>query len=722
VIKFIKILDFGQGFYLCQMKWWVCVFLLIVSHAAKAVEYELFELGGKVGLKDEYGKIILPATFESLGWSDGSFSVIGQTTGYKLDDHWGIVNLNKEFVTKPIYETLTYSGGSLIIARRKVNAIESKSGCLNPKGEVEIPFEYDGIQINALQAIVFKKQGGEFRYGLINLKNEIVIPMEYARISSLGTTRYAVENSKGQTALFSDQGNLKTLFSIDSISVYKKKYAVFHQGFKQGLIDREGNIAVEAHFKKITISDNETIMGQLPSVCQILTGDNQQINKIEADGLVNSYSKLYKIKRGNWFGLCDDQLTIVIPPQFEVLTEIGNNQFLAKKKNYGIIRKDNSVVLPFEFDSIIVEKGLARVKEKTSTKNSWVIYDTLGKRRSDNNYEWIGEKRDNYFSIKKRGYWGVLNLLGEEVIHCVYDSILNHVGEAFAVKLKNGYGIINSREDWLMAPQPIPIKILKENRIFMTKDNMNFIKDFAHNIIYFSKNTFSFNPEYMIENAAQGGERKLDYDGRVITSPSPVKVEKVETVFSESEGYRGIKKDGKFGFVDKRGNLRISNRYEAIQPFKEGLAAIKLNNKWGYINMDERIIIQPLYEFVSQFEKGKALVKRNKKYGLINREGKSILPARYDSIHTLPEKNYLLIINGLKGLADKEGRVIIEPKFDQLTDLNNGYFIAERDGKFGLLTQDGLSTIPLVYDHLTFNQTKNNYLVLQLAEWQTIGL
>jgi hypothetical protein len=693
--------------------WFFCL-------TANAIQYELFELGGKVGLKDEYGKIILPATFESLGWSDGSFSVIGQTTGYKLNDQWGIVNLNKEFVTKPIYETLTYSGGSLIIARRKVNAIESKSGCLNPKGEVEIPFEYDGIQINALQAIVFKKQGGEFKYGLISLKNEMVIPMEYARISSLGTTRYAVENSKGQTAIFSDQGNPKTLFSIDSISAYYKKYAVFHQGFKQGLIDRVGNIVVEAHYKKITISDNETIIGQMPSVCQILTGDNLVVNKIEADGLTNSYGKLYKIKRGNWFGLCDDALNIVITPQYEVLTEIGNNQFLAKKKNYGVIRKNNSVVLRFEFDSIIVEKGLARVKEKTSNKNTWAIYDTLGKRKSVNNYEWIGEERDNYFPIKKRGYWGVLNLLVEETIHCVYDSILNHVGETFAVKLKNEYGIINSHEDWIMAPQKFSIKILKENRILMTKGNINFIKDFAHNVIYFSENHFSFTRELMIEQMANGGERKLDYDGRVITGPSPVKVEKVETVFAETEGYRGIKKDGKFGFIDKRGNLRIANRYEAIQPFKEGLAAIKLNNKWGYINMDERIIIQPSFEFVSQFEKGKALVKRNKKYGLINKEGKAILAIQYDSIQSL-NGNLLLIANKLKGLASNEGHIITEPKFDQLTDLNNGYFIAERDGKFGLLTHEGLSTIPLIYDHLIFNKIKNNFLVLKLAEWQTIG-
>ncbi|MBK8290379.1 MAG: hypothetical protein IPK96_04865 [Flammeovirgaceae bacterium] len=38
------------------------------------------------------------AAFEALGWSDGSFSVIGDVTGYRLNNHWGILNLKKNLL------------------------------------------------------------------------------------------------------------------------------------------------------------------------------------------------------------------------------------------------------------------------------------------------------------------------------------------------------------------------------------------------------------------------------------------------------------------------------------------------------------------------------------------------------------------------------------------------------------------------------------------------
>ncbi len=701
------------------MKLAICILFFIATLSANAYQYELFEIRGKVGLKDSSGKIVLPASFENLGWADGSFSVIGHITGYKINDQWGLVNLNKEFLTPPIYESVINSGGYLVIARKKINAIEYKTGCLDLRGEIAIPFIFEGVKISGLQAIIFKKEGSNFRYGLISLKNEIIIPIEYSHISPLGSSRFAVENSKGQTSIFSDLGKIITPFTIDSISHYQNNYAVFHQGFTQGLIDTNGDIIVQSIYRKIKTNSNGSILSQLPSKCQILSGHNQVLNKIEADGLINLKSNLYKIKRGNLYGISDDQLNPIISPQYEVLVEIGKNKFIAKKKNFGIIRADNSIVLPFEFDSIIVEKELVRLKKKTTSKNAWALYDTLGKPRTASAYEWMGELKDDFFPVKKRGYWGAINTKGEEIIHCVYDSLITYAAGRFVVKLKNEYGIINLNEDWVMAPQPFPILIVNENRILITKEKTNYLKDLSGGIIYFSDHPLEFSSNFIIEKLYNGSHRKIDYDGRVITNAWPVMVEKVETVFGESEGLRGIKKDNKFGFVDAKGNLRIANRYDTISQFKEGLVAVKLNNKWGYINTEERIIIQPSYEYASDFDKGKALVKRKGKYGLINKEGKAILAIRYDTIQQLSEK-YLLLVNNQKGLANKEGQVIIEPKFEELVDLGNGYLIAQRDGKFGLVTIEGISTIPLIYDNLIYNPKKNNYLVMKVAEWESI--
>jgi hypothetical protein len=172
-------------------------------------------------MKDDNNQVILPPSFEALGWSDGSFSVIGDVTGYRLKGMWGLVNLKKEFVTKAQFEDLVYAGGENIVARKKVKEVFQKRGCLNLKGEIKIPFDYDGILIQGLRAIVFNLTKSGFQYGLIDLTNKSILPVYYKYIRPLGSLRYAIENSEGKIALFSEEGKPVTDFVIDIKTIYK---------------------------------------------------------------------------------------------------------------------------------------------------------------------------------------------------------------------------------------------------------------------------------------------------------------------------------------------------------------------------------------------------------------------------------------------------------------------------------------------------------------------
>ena len=51
-----------------------------------------------------------------------------------------------------------------------------------------------------------------------------------------------------------------------------------------------------------------------------------------------------------------------------------------------------------------------------------------------------------------------------------------------------------------------------------------------------------------------------------------------------SEGFAGVKLNGKWGFVDKSGKVVVPIKYEDGRSFSEGLAAVKLNGKWGFIS------------------------------------------------------------------------------------------------------------------------------------------
>ena len=139
---------FNAEDYLCLMLY-LFAFISLFSnmHSNPTDAYLLFEENGKVGLKNTQGSILLPAAFESLGWSDGSFSVIGQVTGYKMDQHWGLINLKEQRLTTAEYDGIIPSGGDRLIISKKLNGGQSKWGCIDLKGRITVPLKYDDLEI-----------------------------------------------------------------------------------------------------------------------------------------------------------------------------------------------------------------------------------------------------------------------------------------------------------------------------------------------------------------------------------------------------------------------------------------------------------------------------------------------------------------------------------------------------------------------------------------------
>jgi hypothetical protein len=295
--------------------------------------------------------------------------------------------------------------------------------------------------------------------------------------------------------------------------------------------------------------------------------------------------------------------------------------------------------------------------------------------------------------------------------------------DQLAVKFRGQFGIINKEEQWLLSPQPHPVLLAKENYYFEKRDPNTFLKTFAGDVIYFTSNPVSVEDDHVKEILPDGTEKRISFQGLEIgRSAAPVSSDGIEAVFAVSEGMRGIKKDGKFGFVDGLGRLRIANRYDGVGSFHEGLAPVKLIGKWGYVNSSDEIVINPNYDAAGPFVNQVALVWRNGKAGLIDPEGKTLLAFRYDSIRRLPDKTFLIQGSGLHGLADQKGNVLVEPRFDFLDNLLNGYLIAGREGRFGLLTRDGLSTVPMIYDCLVYDPERNQYLALKKSPWKEIKL
>jgi hypothetical protein len=698
----------------------VFTFCLLLVNFAFADSYEIYSENGKMGIKNERGQVLVPASFESLGWSDGSFSVIGNITGYRIGEHWGILNLKSEFITKADFESLVYGGADNIIARKKINPVQSKTGCINLRGEVKIPFQYDGITINGLRAIVFTLSNARYQYGLVDLTNREVIPLKYRSINPLGTLRYAVENERNKIALFSEEGKAITDFVIDSVSGFTYSKAIIFENLKQGIINRDGEIVLKPMYREIKIESDNKVKVQDFHNWLFLDEKNNTISSIQADEIKSLSDDFFLIKQSGKHGLIDSQLQHIIPIQYSRLERITPAQYIARAgKKTGVINLDNTPAIPFKYDSLAANNNTLRAFQRIE---GWSLIDSDNHSLTHKYYDWIGSSQENLFPVINNHYWGAINNRGEEVIHCVFDSLIQITQDFIVVKFRGSYGIINPQQTWLVAPQKLPIKIINNYTYTQQEFNNTMLKNFSGEVFYFSDNKLDFQKEFFVEYLPDGTEKRVDYEGRLLDRVPPPQVNNVEHIFPVSEGYRGIKRDGKFGFVDEQGRLRIANRYDDIGEFHEGLAAFKLIGKWGFINTTDQVIINPNYDKMSFFHDGLAIVYRNGKAGVIDKRGSPVLKFQYDSIAYLEDKKFMLYANGKSGLADEKGIILIDPRFEHLQLLDNTLVIANSSGKYGVITTNGLSVIPLVYDYLTFNKNRNQFLAFKQSDWKTLEL
>ncbi|MFZ6008983.1 MAG: WG repeat-containing protein [Bacteroidota bacterium] len=685
------------------------------------LNFSLFEKNGKVGLKTDQGDVIIPAEYDALGWSNGQFSVINKVTGYKSNQKWGLISIDNHRITKAEYSELIPAESSLLIARKTGYSPRQLAGCINTSGKEVIPFRYDGLSISSFRAIAYAKDGKVYKYGLIDLENKILVPLDYQHIYPLGSLRYAVENFNGKTAIFSENGKQISDFLIDSISVYKKDFAIIYQNHRQGLIDRDGQIKLDPIYGQLRINDDGSVSARLPDAWLLLNGENKLLAQHNADLLKPIAKNLYRVENADRIQLMNGEFKPLHELQLSFLGEFQKNKAIFKRGNKsGVIRSNGTIAIEPRYTGLEMDGSFVRTRMLVDHQERWTILDSLGNKLTSKLYDFIGQFNGKYFPVRNKNYWGAVDSKGKEVIACVHDSLIQHLNNHIVVKFRGQYGIIDLTEDWIITPRSNRLRLLSDTSFLELSPKTKFLKSLRGTVVYFTDNDIKTFDGYLLEYLPSGTIWKIDYRGVIIERQ--VRPEgQIDEIYPESEGLRAIKSDGRLGFVDSRGRLRIANRYENVKSYSEGLAAARIRGKWGFIDHEDKIAIQPAYEDVTPFKDGYSLVRQNNLFGLINKTGKQILPVRYDSIR-ITGNQINIVQNKLVGLANLQGNILIHPKYNALVDLNNGYVIVERDGKFGLLTRQGISTIPLIYDGLWHDAIHDQYVALRKSSWGVVSI
>lgn len=156
-----------------------------------------------------------------------------------------------------------------------------------------------------------------------------------------------------------------------------------------------------------------------------------------------------------------------------------------------------------------------------------------------------------------------------------------------------------------------------------------------------------------------------------------------------SEGMAPYCVAGKWGYMDKNGNIAILSQYEEAGAFENGLAIVKLDGKWGVIDIHGKTVFECIYDNISPFSDGYALAETGSENYYLSSDGKrQHLP---DNLTFYPYSSGLAkvkkSINGKDkyGYIDTKGLFIMEPEFDAASDFyGNTAFVLFKGKSFSI--------------------------------------
>lgn len=95
-----------------------------------------------------------------------------------------------------------------------------------------------------------------------------------------------------------------------------------------------------------------------------------------------------------------------------------------------------------------------------------------------------------------------------------------------------------------------------------------------------------------------------------------------------------VKKNNKWGFVNKFGNWVIPNIYDFADNFYSNLARVRIKDKYGFIDKNNQIVIPIQFNYVGNFSEQVELApfqceNYNFLYGYINKKGEKVIKCQY---------------------------------------------------------------------------------------------
>ncbi len=156
------------------------------------------------------------------------------------------------------------------------------------------------------------------------------------------------------------------------------------------------------------------------------------------------------------------------------------------------------------------------------------------------------------------------------------------------------------------------------------------------------------------------------------------------------------KRGGKWGYIDDKGRMVLSPRWEDAGDFQaNGLAVVQEKGKSGVIHRSGTYVVPPRYGSISTFSEGRAAAIDDQGFRVIDEQGRVLTPKAYNYIGMYQEGRALFSATNAQGkdvygYLDRKGKEIIPARYETGTDFQGGKAVVQlKPGEFALIGRFG---------------------------------
>jgi hypothetical protein len=513
----------------------------------------------------------------------------------------------------------------------------------------------------------------------------------------VGSRHYAAADRQGRFALYDAEGRQLTGYRLDSITRLDDRYSFLHQEGRLGLLDHGSSRTLLPAWKTLRLDADGSLHGESFTDWSVFDETFQLSGHLYFDDVEPMDIRLLRVHAGNARAIIDSSGAVISPfTRYDIQPLTPEFFLLSHDRRSGVVNRQGNPILNTEYEQIRWQNGRFLVYQVLDGRRGWCLHDETGSRCGNTVYDdmyWLGGR---YFAVKRDKYWGVIDMMGRDVLYCKYDSILAQNNGYFKVNFLGEDGILNERESWEVVPQKKEIELIGPGRYLVRSPYGSYVAWYPNQIEFRAEYYLYPFGEYYLERTDAGKLGLVNAAGARILPPLYDRIwelqedslfyarsgegftfvtrngrrlnqgdTRIQDIRPMSEGYIGVRIDGRWGFLDPNGLLRIANRYEDVGPFSEGLAAVRILGRWGFIDQREAIRVQPHYSAVGAFRDGVCRVEINGRHGLIDAGGHLLLDVEYDELRPLEGGGYIAVRDGQMGLVNARGRLLILPRFEQ---------------------------------------------------------